>query len=50
MKTRYLDHLENRKVEIIEGPVPRTGAKGPLVSVYFRDPDRSLIEVANAGA
>ena len=35
-------------VAIIEGPVERTGATGPLVSIYFRDPDRNLIEVANA--
>ena len=33
-------------VEIIEGPVRRTGAQGPITSVYFRDPDRNLIEVA----
>jgi catechol 2,3-dioxygenase-like lactoylglutathione lyase family enzyme len=35
-------------VRLIEGPVPRTGAVGPLRSVYFRDPDGNLIEVANA--
>jgi len=34
-------------VEIIEGPVERTGAIGPLRSFYFRDPDQNLIEVAN---
>jgi catechol 2,3-dioxygenase-like lactoylglutathione lyase family enzyme len=28
------------------GPVPRAGATGPLESVYFRDPDGSLVEVA----
>jgi catechol 2,3-dioxygenase-like lactoylglutathione lyase family enzyme len=34
-------------VEIIEGPVDRTGATGPLRSFYFRDPDSNLIEVSN---
>ena len=41
-------HLNAQGVAIIEGPVERTGATGPLVSIYFRDPDRNLIEVANA--
>lgn len=40
-------HLETCGVEIEEGPVPRTGAKGPIVSVYFRDPDGNLVEVSN---
>jgi catechol 2,3-dioxygenase-like lactoylglutathione lyase family enzyme len=34
-------------VPIEEGPVERTGATGPIRSVYFRDPDRNLIEVSN---
>ena len=34
-------------VEIVEGPVERTGANGAIRSFYFRDPDRNLIEVAN---
>ncbi|MGC3964605.1 MAG: VOC family protein [Rhodocyclaceae bacterium] len=34
-------------VTIEEGPVPRTGATGPITSVYFRDPDGNLIEVSN---
>ena len=46
-----LAHLEACGVAVLEGPVPRTGALGPIVSVYFRDPDNNLIEVANyAGA
>jgi len=38
--------LENAGVAIEEGPVPRTGALGPIASVYFRDPDGNLIEVS----
>jgi len=44
-----LAHLAACEVEIIEGPVARTGATGPLLSVYFRDPDANLIELANRG-
>jgi catechol 2,3-dioxygenase-like lactoylglutathione lyase family enzyme len=40
-------HVKNCGVEIIEGPVERTGANGPIRSFYFRDPDLNLIEVAN---
>jgi len=39
--------LREAKVAIIEGPVPKTGATGPMMSVYFRDPDGNLIEVSN---
>lgn len=40
-------HLRAEAVEILEGPVARTGATGPIVSVYFRDPDGNLIEISN---
>ncbi len=40
-------HLAACGVAVIEGPVRRTGATGPILSVYFRDPDGNLIEVAN---
>jgi catechol 2,3-dioxygenase-like lactoylglutathione lyase family enzyme len=40
-------HVRSQGVEIVEGPVDRTGAIGPLRSFYFRDPDLNLIEVAN---
>lgn len=38
--------LAAHDVAIEEGPVERTGATGPIRSVYFRDPDRNLIEVS----
>lgn len=40
---RRLDELD---IEILEGPVERTGAVGTITSVYFRDPDRNLVEIA----
>ncbi len=42
-----LARLAERGVEVEEGPVQRSGAAGPILSVYFRDPDGNLIEVAN---
>jgi catechol 2,3-dioxygenase-like lactoylglutathione lyase family enzyme len=39
--------LAAQGVEIEEGPVERTGATGPILSVYLRDPDRNLIELSN---
>ncbi len=42
-----ISHLQSCGVPIFEGPVERTGARGPIVSVYFRDPDLNLIEVSN---
>ena len=39
--------LNEKDVPVEEGPVERTGAVGRLVSVYLRDPDRNLIEIAN---
>jgi len=42
--------LESAGVAIEEGPVPRTGALGPITSVYFRDPDGNLIEVSRYDA
>ena len=40
-------HLRARGVQITEGPVAKTGARGPMTSHYCRDPDGNLIEVAS---
>ena len=40
-------HLEAHRVAIVEGPVKRTGATGPIRSVYLRGPDLNLIELSN---
>src|SRR5512143_2131800 len=40
-------HLKAQGVAIAEGPVAKTGALGPMQSIYFRDPDGNLIEVSN---
>ncbi|HEU0202302.1 MAG TPA: VOC family protein [Burkholderiaceae bacterium] len=45
--TQVIAHLQAAGVTIEEGPVARTGARGPITSVYFRDPDGNLIEVSN---
>jgi catechol 2,3-dioxygenase-like lactoylglutathione lyase family enzyme len=39
--------LAERNVPVVEGPVDRTGARGKIRSVYLRDPDDNLIELAN---
>jgi catechol 2,3-dioxygenase-like lactoylglutathione lyase family enzyme len=41
-----VQHLQECAVSVIEGPVEKTGATGPIRSVYFRDPDGNLVEVS----
>ncbi|MBW0106245.1 VOC family protein [Pseudonocardia sp. KRD291] len=40
--------LSGHGVPVEQGPVERTGARGPLLSVYVRDPDANLVEISNA--
>ena len=42
-----ITHLKSCGVEPLEGPVPKTGAIGPIESVYFRDPDGNMVEISN---
>ena len=42
----WIAHLAALQVPVIEGPVKRTGATGPIVSIYLRDPDQNLIEIS----
>jgi catechol 2,3-dioxygenase-like lactoylglutathione lyase family enzyme len=43
---QVLAHLRTENIPIVAGPVPRRGALGPLRSLYVRDPDGNLVEVA----
>ena len=45
--SEWQSHLKDLGVEIIEGPVHRTGAQGPILSIYLRDPDGNLLEISN---
>jgi catechol 2,3-dioxygenase-like lactoylglutathione lyase family enzyme len=40
-------HLNTCGIEIFDGPARRTGAMGPILSVYFYDPDDNMVEVSN---
>jgi len=40
-------HLRTERVDIIEGPVEKTGARGPIKSIYFNDPDGNLVEISS---
>lgn len=43
---RARQRLERAGIDILLGPVPRTGANGPIQSIYCRDPDGNLVEIA----
>ncbi|MCP4334407.1 MAG: VOC family protein [Gammaproteobacteria bacterium] len=45
--SRAIEQLFQHNVEVIEGPVKRTGARGGIISAYLRDPDGNLIEISN---
>lgn len=44
---RVVAHLQAQNVAIVEGPVEKSGALGPITSVYFNDPDGNLIEISS---
>jgi catechol 2,3-dioxygenase-like lactoylglutathione lyase family enzyme len=44
---QVVQHLRAERVAIETGPGPRQGALGTLMSVYCRDPDGALIEIAS---
>ena len=47
--SEVIAHLKSCGVKVIGGPVQRDGARGSMMSVYFRDPDLNLVEVSNYG-
>jgi catechol 2,3-dioxygenase-like lactoylglutathione lyase family enzyme len=47
---QVVNRLREMRVPILEGPVMKTGAKGPIRSVYVRDPDLNLIEISEYAA
>jgi len=41
-----IQRLDSSRIKILEGPVAKTGAMGPMQSVYVRDPDLNLVEIS----
>ena len=46
---QVIQRLQSCDVPLVEGPVAKMGALGPMLSVYFRDPDLNLVEVSTYG-
>jgi len=44
--TGWIEHLKACGVTVLEGPVKRSGAEGPIDSIYLRDPDDNSIEIS----
>ena len=42
-----MTHVSESGIQILEGPIKRTGATTAIVSFYLKDPDGNLIEIAN---
>lgn len=47
--SEWQSYLAEKDIIVIEGPVPRTGAQGPITSLYIRDLDQNLIEISTYG-
>jgi len=44
--SEVMKRLQQHRILILEGPVAKTGAMGPMQSVYVRDPDLNLVEIS----
>jgi catechol 2,3-dioxygenase-like lactoylglutathione lyase family enzyme len=43
---KVIENLNKNRIPIVEGPIAKTGATGPIRSVYVRDPDLNLVEIS----